>query len=313
MEYKVSIIVPVYKVEQEYLKKCIDSIKNQTYKNYECIVLCDGANEETQNYVKQYTENDSKFKVVIKENTGVSDTRNLGINLCSGEYITFLDADDWLENNALECFNGCVEENIDFDIFKTNIVKNNINKKYEVKKSYNHYIDQNEKNLLFQSVYGAKDGGYHWIESVWAKFYKKDFINKEKIKFTRDINVGEDLLFNFDVWDKSNLGMFVNKEIYNYRVNENSVMNSDYNKLLSNYRKLNEKLLGRIDSLKNEYEIMKKCSGYDNSVKCYEYFWNQKNFVIVIKRKMRYNVFVKEKGIMVEINVGRKRNKRISR
>lgn len=291
MEYKVSIIVPVYRVEQSYLKRCIDSVKKQIYKNYECIILCDGANKDIQDFIKQYTVDDLKFKVIIKENTGVSDTRNQGIKLCNGEYITFLDADDWLEDDALDCFNKTIEENIDFYIFKTNIVKNNIKSQYKVKKSYDHYISQKEKNILFQSVYGTRKGEYHWIESVWAKFYRRDFINEKKIFFMEDVKVGEDLLFNLDVWSKSALGKFVNKEIYNYRINEKSVMNSNYNQLLINYRKLNEKILEKNVGLKKEYKNNYEVFMYKQLKKFFLKYQdlNEKTFYELIDE---YNIYI---------------------
>ena len=195
-----------------------------------------------------------KINVIIKDNSGVSDTRNLGIKKATGSYITFLDADDWLEKNALKIFIERSNQTADFYICKTNIVKNNIEKKYSVKKEYDHSINKKEKIELLQSVYGTKKGGYHWIESVWAKFYKKEFLEKNNIEFIKNLKIGEDLIFNIKVWDKANNGAFIDKEVYNYRINENSVMNSDYKKLLSNYKELNPKFEEKVLELEPEYQ-----------------------------------------------------------
>lgn len=254
MKYKISIIIPVYKVDLEYLKKCLDSVNGQTYKNYECFIICDGVEETTKKFILKYTDKKKKFKVIVKENSGVSDTRNIGIKSTTGDYITFLDADDWLEKDALATFIEVSNTNADFYICKTNIIKNGIKKKYKIDKEYNHIIGKKEKIELFQSVYGTKKGGYHWIESVWAKFYRKELLEKKQIEFNKKLKIGEDLLFNIDVWSNTSNGMFINKEIYNYRINENSVMNSDYENLLKNYKDLNPKLTKKISKLAPTYQ-----------------------------------------------------------
>ena len=98
---KISVVVPVYNVEK-YLRKCIDSIINQTYKNLEIILVDDGSPDKCGEICDEYAKKDNRVKVIHKKNAGVSSARNDGIDNATGEYIIFVDSDDWLEDNAIE-------------------------------------------------------------------------------------------------------------------------------------------------------------------------------------------------------------------
>ena len=97
----ISVIIPIYNVEN-YLKKCIESVINQTYKNLEIILVNDGSNDNSKNIIDEYSTIDNRIKVINKENGGLSDARNAGIEIAKGDYITFLDSDDWIELNMYE-------------------------------------------------------------------------------------------------------------------------------------------------------------------------------------------------------------------
>ena len=106
---KVSVIVPVYNVEK-YLKRCLDSLINQTLKDIEIIVVNDGSTDNSLDILNKYAENDSRIKVIDKENSGVSDCRNIAMKQMKGKYIMFVDSDDWIDNNALEIMYTKIEE-----------------------------------------------------------------------------------------------------------------------------------------------------------------------------------------------------------
>lgn len=255
-EIEFTIILPIYKVKIEYLKKCLDSIKKQTYRNFECIIICDGVEKKLEDFILEYVKKISYFKLIIKENTGVSDSRNIAIEQASGKYITFIDADDWLELDALYNINkSIVKENEKYDYYigKSYINKNNKSFKYNNLKEYNHKIDDNDKINLFQSTFGVKKSGYHWIESVWANYYSREFINKNKIRFNKNIKIGEDLLFNYDIWERAKCGYYLNSYVYNYRINDNSVMNSSFTSIYSKYEKLNKFYIKKCESLSKKY------------------------------------------------------------
>ena len=105
----ISIIVPIYNVEK-YLRQCLDSILNQTYQNFECLLINDGSPDNSADICREYVEKDSRFKYFEKENGGLSDARNYGIRQSKGSYITFVDSDDWLEENAVEILMKRAEE-----------------------------------------------------------------------------------------------------------------------------------------------------------------------------------------------------------
>ena len=97
----ISVIVPIYNVEN-YLRMCLDSIQNQTYKNFECLLINDGSPDNSAEICREYVAKDSRFRYFEKENGGVSSARNYGVELAEGSFITFVDPDDWLEPNYLE-------------------------------------------------------------------------------------------------------------------------------------------------------------------------------------------------------------------
>lgn len=97
----ISIIVPIYKVKEEFLRKCIESIIVQTYNNIEILLIEDGSPDDSGKIINEYSKIDNRIKAIHKENSGVSATRNIGINLSQGEWIMFVDADDWLEKKCM--------------------------------------------------------------------------------------------------------------------------------------------------------------------------------------------------------------------
>ncbi|HHK7549987.1 TPA: glycosyltransferase family 2 protein, partial [Streptococcus pneumoniae] len=97
----ISIIVPIYNVEN-YLRMCLDSIQNQTYQNFECLLINDGSPDNSAEICREYVAKDSRFRYFEKENGGLSSARNYGIERAEGTVITFVDSDDWLEGNSLE-------------------------------------------------------------------------------------------------------------------------------------------------------------------------------------------------------------------
>ena len=101
MKSLVSVIVPIYKVEK-YLNKCVDSIINQSYKNLEIILVDDGSPDKCGEICDKYAEKDSRVKVIHKENGGLSDARNAGIDIAKGDYLLFVDSDDWITSNICE-------------------------------------------------------------------------------------------------------------------------------------------------------------------------------------------------------------------
>ena len=109
---KFSIIIPVYNVSN-YLKKCLDSLVNQTYKNYEAIIVCDKCDDNSEEIVDEYVKKYSTISKIYREKTGLSGARNIGVNKSTGDYLLFLDGDDYFEDNLLEVLNDNIDKNLE--------------------------------------------------------------------------------------------------------------------------------------------------------------------------------------------------------
>ena len=137
-----SVIVPVYNVEKKLLNKCISSIINQTYRNIEIIIVDDGSNEKTANICEQFLKVDKRINVIHQNNKGLCGARNAGQEKAKGDWILFVDGDDWIEENSIEILNNKIKQNTDiicFDFF-TDLSKNTLNSKhgnfFEYEKTY---------------------------------------------------------------------------------------------------------------------------------------------------------------------------------
>ena len=110
MEDLISVVVPIYNVEN-YIKKCVDSILSQTYKNLEIILVDDGSPDNCPQICDEYAQKDNRIKVIHKENGGLSDARNAGIDISKGKFITFIDSDDYIEKDYVEVLYNSIKEN----------------------------------------------------------------------------------------------------------------------------------------------------------------------------------------------------------
>lgn len=212
MKYKlVSIILPVYNVEK-YIAKSIHSVLNQTYTNFELLVINDGTQDSSIEVVEQFK--DSRIQVFHKENGGLSDARNYGLERANGEYIYFMDSDDWIEPNLLEvCISAVEKYKTDFIIFGYYLDGENLNGNIisTAKIAHNEIVYNKEiRNLCFE------DNTLGLLGYAWNKFYKFSFLNENKLKFEKGISLVEDILFNAKVYELSSEIVFVNHTLYHY-------------------------------------------------------------------------------------------------
>lgn len=209
--YKISIIIPVYNGEK-YIKECLDSIINQTYVNFEIIIVDDGSNDNTLNIIHEY--NNEKVKVFSKENGGVSSARNFAIKHVSGDYIMFVDSDDYLTNNnsLSELVNNL--EGYDVINFGNNIVDNN--------KITLQSLNINEDSFINGSSYFnyvLKDGnGFSFY--FWRYLFKKELF--DDIVFP-DGRIFEDTNTIYKVLLKASNIRIIDKPLYSYRYNNSSL------------------------------------------------------------------------------------------
>ena len=213
----ISIIVPIYNVEN-YLRQCLDSIMSQTHQNFECLLINDGSPDNSADICREYVEKDSRFKYFEKENGGVSSARNLGIECSGGAYITFIDADDWVDSDYLEVlYNALIDENADISVstYKRFEMGDNCWYVHAFQRGYDKKVFTNKKlmdELLFLDGF---DNSYRFVCGKLVRKYLLD-----NIAFNEMTTLGEDMEFWFKIYMVSDRVVYVNKETYNYRTDE---------------------------------------------------------------------------------------------
>lgn len=229
-ESVISIIVPVYNVE-EYLGQCLDSIVNQTYSNLEIICVNDGATDSSRSILEEYAANDQRIKIIDKENGGLSDARNAGLRFAGGEFIMFVDSDDWLDVTACEkSIRIAKEQQVDVVMWpyirefgEVSLAKNI----FEADMYFNKTDTYEKIYRRFFGLYGeelAHPENADALVTVWGKLYRSELILKNNIQFVdiKEIATCEDALFNIDVFTYANTSYFYNCALYHYRKNDSS-------------------------------------------------------------------------------------------
>ncbi len=203
---KISIIVPVYNTEQ-YLPQCIDSILAQSFTDFELILVNDGSTDNSLKICKEYARKDSRIVVVNKNNEGVTKARERGVNVSRGEWITFVDSDDFIPNDALYLLYGYTNDVTDIIIGQIGDQKEN-----EEKINIDHYRSRLISGKLVSPV---------------AKLIRKDLFNNTIFNLPKEISIGEDMLMNVKLAFCSQKEVIILKDkIYNYRYRQNSAINT---------------------------------------------------------------------------------------
>lgn len=189
----ISIIIPVFN-NQKHLKRCLDSVLVQTYKNIEVILIDDGSTDNSGEICDDYASKDKRIKVFHTINQGVSIARNLGLDNATGEYIMFVDSDDWIEKNTLECvYNNLKKYSYDCLLFGFIIEKNKSRNNVMISKQDVCYNNRSEIISVLPELILNE-----YINPLWNKVYKKSIIENMNLRFDKTIHLGEDLLFNFN-------------------------------------------------------------------------------------------------------------------
>ena len=219
---KISIIVPVYKVEK-YIEQCIDSILNQTFKDFELILVDDGSPDKCPEICDKYALKDERIKVIHKSNGGLSSARNAGIEIATGDYIGFVDSDDFVHHKMYETlYNYALEYNADISI--CNYIKfTSEDKPYNIAD-----IDKNIKIEEYDNISALKqlykdNIGVFW--GPWQKIYKRNLF--EKIKFEEG-RIHEDRLICHRLLYESKKTIYIPKIFYYYRVRNGSISTSTF-------------------------------------------------------------------------------------
>ena len=211
----ISIIVPIYKVEK-YLRQCLDSIQNQTYQNFECLLINDGSPDNSADICREYVSKDARFRYFEKENGGVSSARNLGIECSGGAYITFIDADDWVDSDYLEVlYNALIDENADISVstYKSFHMADDCWYLHSFQRGYEKRVFTNQELIDEFIDLDTFDYSYRFVCGKLVCKYLLD-----KIAFNCMTTLGEDMEFWLKLYLISNKIVYVNRDSYVYRV-----------------------------------------------------------------------------------------------
>lgn len=215
----VSIIVPIYKVE-DYLNRCVESLVIQTYTNIEIILVDDGSPDTCPLLCDEWKTKDERIKVIHKENGGLSDARNAGIRAAEGEYILFVDSDDWVSTDYVKDLYQAIC-NSNADICECDIIRT-------TEKSVLYHDTRESVPVCYEIEEALKllieDRIFH--QYVWNKIYKTDCV---KNIFFEKGKINEDEFWTYQVFGKANKVSKIQKKLYYYFQRDNSIMGTEYN------------------------------------------------------------------------------------
>ncbi|TYA71868.1 glycosyltransferase [Seonamhaeicola marinus] len=211
---KISIIIPVYNVEA-YIDRCLESVINQTHKNLEILLINDGATDNSGKLCDDYALKDSRIKVIHQKNKGLSGARNTGLKLATGDYISFIDSDDWVEANMLELMlEISLKQNVD-------LVECNLQKLTEIDNS----ISRSGTTRIESKIEALKRIVSNQSFSVWRRLYKAHLVNN--IKFVEGKN-SEDVYFTISVFKSIEKIAYSTMPLYNYFIGGTSITRGGY-------------------------------------------------------------------------------------
>ena len=260
MPIKISIIVPVYNVER-YLRRCLDSICGQTFSEIEIIIVNDGTKDNSQSIINEYSAKDGRIRSVIKENGGLSSARNAGLDIAIGEYVGFVDSDDWVEPQMFESMYKAAKES------GADIVVCNYRRAYENWES-DSFLNLLDENIDLDII--GLDGYYYQYffsyihgHEVWNKLFRHDIIKKNDLRFEQNQEIySEDILFNLCFLCHIKKISSISRTFYNYYQRADSIMYTARPNLIIQYTELIERFLicvdkcGRLKQLENILPIL---------------------------------------------------------
>lgn len=276
----ISIIVPVYKVEK-YLNRCVDSILNQTYTDFECILVDDGSPDKCGQICDEYAELDKRIRVIHKENGGLSDARNVGIDAAKGEYISFIDSDDWIHPQMIEILYG-------------GIIHNGVLMSICAYKETESYIAFNKVEAYQFTISNGMDflvNNNVTAVVAWNKLYHKKLFKGIRYPYGR---IHEDEFTTYKLLYKAGDIAYCNEMLYYYFRNNDSITKSKYTpKRMDGLVALEERnKFIKKHKLKNYYEwgtlrLLNECVFHYNKMKEKTEY---KKYIKKIKKKIRNTI-----------------------
>ena len=268
----IDIIIPVYNTPKIDLERCLNSIIKQTYRNYKVYIIDDGSNDITKNYLDDFIKNKDNFVVKHIKNKGVSNARNLGIEISHSKYITFVDADDTLENNFLqEAYELIEKNNLDIIIGGYNEIKNGNIVRTRLSLPGLHIYEGKTIDNFFEKLLTGKTNetnreiGDCPTGRIYTRLFKRDSIGN--LRFDTNIHMSEDTLFMIDYTRKAIKIGVIDGLWYNYYINDYSISNATKK----------ERMINNINGFIKEIEVRKNNEGNEILKNAYQERINKAN------------------------------------
>lgn len=289
---KYSVIIPVYNKE-EYLEECVISVIYQSVKDLEILLINDGSKDNSLEICNRLAKKDNRIIVIDKQNSGVSDTRNLGIDRANGDYILFLDADDFWSSDLLRKVDKNIGNN-DLLMFRScrddRLLKSEINENVQ---EISNRIGILKSVIYNQNLLNNCDANFNRVTDYAVS---SKVLRESKVRFNKELKIGEDKLFNFELMQKIDKISYLNQYLYYIRTNRKSVMGSYNQNAFEMNKKLFNSFLDAIDKIENrelkqDLKLLSDCLGYQivwNSIT--SDFCHKDNPNSYKSRKLSYNL-----------------------
>ena len=218
----ISILMPVYNAEK-YLNETIDTIKNQSFSNWELIIVDDGSIDNSKEICTKLMNDDKRIKYIFQENLGVSHTRNVALENAQGKYIVFVDSDDLIHEDYLKILINSIEKN-NSDISVCNFIERKISNTGKVEDITREFYPKEVMEMSEMKDYIMDFGNSGLLNPLWNKIYKREIIENNNITFDEKVETGEDFIFNLQYFRKAKKISFIKEKLYYYiRRNNNSI------------------------------------------------------------------------------------------
>lgn len=211
---KISIIVPVYRVEN-YIARCLNSISNQTFKDWECILVDDGSPDNSGIICDKYAQKDKRFKVLHKKNGGVSKARNIGMDYATGKFVTFIDSDDYINAHFIEALYEPCKHDKEIDFVHSGCVNYYEDGRITPNQKYENFVGD-DKTKIFEEFRGL----------VFSKLFSLEKARAYNVRFDEKMKYAEDMVFTIDYLIHSNKYALIDNIGYFYVQRFDSAMNS---------------------------------------------------------------------------------------
>lgn len=236
---KITVIIPIHRVEASYLKQCISSLRAQTLKEFEAILILNDSTNSEKELSEKFCTEDSRFKLFKTDVADVSTARNIGLKHAQGKYVTFLDCDDWFSKDALQVLFDLMEQN------HTEIGIANAQKIW----------GDGKKKILFNFYNHTETTSLKHIShtGVWSYIFQNNIIQEKGIRFQEGLKLSEDRVFLFEYYLHCQKIAFTDKTVYFYRQHTSSVCNS---------KQTHEHAIQQLKAAKRLHSILEKSSEY---------------------------------------------------